>query len=246
MKVKTNWVPSAFTMANLFCGYISTILSANNRFIQAAWLIVAAAFLDALDGKIERFAKVDSRFGEEYDSLADVVSFGLAPSFLIYKAVFMNWGMVGLFISSGPLVFGSIRLARFNIRLKGRNKEFFEGLPIPAAALGLSTFLIFDNYFWEKFHWENVYLVMVIAVSILMVTSIRYETLPNFSLQGGVQNRAKFLILFIGILLVILFPQQAFFPLAITYILSGPVRLFWLIFRGEDSEKFEKNKEIIE
>lgn len=242
MKVKTNWVPSAFTLANMFCGYFSAILSANGRYLQAAWLIVAAAVLDALDGKVARFAKVDSRFGVEYDSLADVISFGFAPSFLIYKALFINWGTIGLFISSGPLVFGSIRLARFNIRLKGLNKEYFEGLPIPAAAVTISTFLVFNFHFWERMRWEKVYLFIVIVLSLLMVTSIRYETLPSFSMQSGVQNRSKFLVFFIGIVLVILFPQEAFFPLAIAYVLSGPMRFVWIILRGEDIRKSEKKK----
>jgi CDP-diacylglycerol--serine O-phosphatidyltransferase len=242
MKVKTNWVPSAFTLANIFCGYFSAILSANGRYLQAAWLIVAAAVLDALDGKVARFAKVNSRFGVEYDSLADVISFGFAPSFLIYKALFINWGTIGLFISSGPLVFGSIRLARFNIRLKGLNKEYFEGLPIPAAAVTISTFLVFNFHFWERMRWEKVYLFLVIVLSLLMVTSIRYETLPSFSMQSGVQNRSKFLVFLIGIVLVILFPQEALFPLATAYVLSGPLRFIWIIYRGEDTRKSEKKK----
>lgn len=242
MKVKTNWVPSAFTLANMFCGYFSAILSANGRYLQAAWLIVAAAVLDALDGKVARFAKADSRFGVEYDSLADVISFGFAPSFLIYKALFINWGTIGLFISSGPLVFGSIRLARFNIRLKGYNKEYFEGLPIPAAAVTISTFLVFNFHFWERMRWEKVYLFIVIVLSLLMVTSIRYETLPSFSMQSGIQNRSKFLVFLIGIVLVIVFPQEAFFPLAAAYVLSGPLRFVWIILHGEDTRKSEKKK----
>jgi CDP-diacylglycerol--serine O-phosphatidyltransferase len=243
LRVRTNWVPSAFTLANLFCGYFSTILSANGKFIQAAWLIVAAAVLDALDGKIARFAKADSRFGVEYDSLADVISFGFAPSFLIYKSLFSNWGTIGLLISSGPLVFGSIRLARFNIRLKGLNKDYFEGLPIPATAVTLATFYVFNDYFWDYVRWEKVYLFMSIALSILMVTSVRYETMPSFSLQSGLQNRAKFLIFLIGTLLVILFPQETFFPLSAGYVLSGPTRFTWMILRGNGSKNNGNKKE---
>jgi CDP-diacylglycerol--serine O-phosphatidyltransferase len=240
MKVKTNWVPSAFTLANLLSGYFSTLMSANSQFIQAAWLIVAAAVLDALDGKIARFAKVDSRFGVEYDSLADVISFGLAPSFLVYKAVFHDWGTIGLLISSGPLVFGSIRLARFNIRLRGTSKDYFEGLPIPASALTLATCLVFNFHFWDELRWEKVYLFMVIALSVLMVTSIRYETLPAFSMQPGVQNRAKFLILLIGILLIIFFPQETFFPLTALYVLSGPARFTLMVLKGTGEEETTK------
>lgn len=236
MKVKTNWVPSAFTVTNLFCGYLSVILSTGGRFIQAAWLIVAAAVMDTLDGKIARLTKMDSHFGVEYDSLADVVSFGMAPSILIYKAVFIHWGILGILISIGPLIFGSIRLARFNIRLKGFRKEYFEGLPIPTAAVTLATFLVFNFHFWGYLRWEKICLFLVITLSVLMVTTIRYETFPNFSLQSGKQNRNKFMVVMGGVLLIIIFPQETFFPLATLYVLSGPLNLARQILR-EDAVK---------
>ncbi|GAB4365623.1 MAG: CDP-diacylglycerol--serine O-phosphatidyltransferase [Calditrichia bacterium] len=241
MKVKKDWVPSAFTMANIFCGYFSVILSANEKFIQAAWLIVAAAVLDALDGKIARFTKVASPFGVEYDSLADVVSFGLAPSFLAYKAAFSSWGTIGLFISFGPLVFGSVRLARFNVRLQGFDKEYFEGLPTPAAAITLATFLIFNYHFWEHLRWEKVFLFLIILVSVLMVSTIRYETLPTFSLQKESSNRPKIFAFLLGLIAIIFFPQETFFPLAILYVLSGPARVSWLLVSGS-GEKTSKDK----
>jgi CDP-diacylglycerol--serine O-phosphatidyltransferase len=240
MRVKTNWVPSAFTMANLFCGYYSVILSANGKFMYAAWLIVAAAVMDALDGKIARFAKADSPFGVEYDSLADVVSFGFAPSFLAYKVEFIEWGTIGLLISFGPLVFGSIRLARFNIKLKGLSKDFFEGLPIPAAAVSIATFVVFNYHFWEYLRFVKMFLFIVLAVSFLMVTSIRYETLPSFTLQSGIANRVKFLFVLLGIIIIAVFPQETFFPISVIYILSGPVRGAWLILRS--GQKIKKKK----
>ncbi|MCB0286696.1 MAG: CDP-alcohol phosphatidyltransferase family protein, partial [Calditrichaeota bacterium] len=105
-------------MANMFCGYYSTILSATaygsgageNRFVTAAWLIIAAAVLDVLDGKLARLTDSASDFGVQYDSLADVISFGLAPSTLAYYTFFYQWGTLGLLASFTPLVFGSIRL----------------------------------------------------------------------------------------------------------------------------------------
>jgi CDP-diacylglycerol--serine O-phosphatidyltransferase len=242
MKMDRKWVPSAFTLGNIFCGYFSVISSTNGKFVQAAWLIVAAAVLDALDGKIARFAKVDSRFGVEYDSLADVISFGMGPSMLIYNAVFVNWGNVGLIISIGPLVFASIRLARFNVRLTGFQKDAFEGLPAPSAAVTVSTFVVFNYHIWGDLRWEKVFLFIVIAVCLLMVTSIRYETMPSFNLGEGAANRKKFLFFIFGTIMVAIFPQEAFFPLAAGFVLSGPVYLTWQIFRGEN-EKNKKNKD---
>lgn len=245
MRVKTNWVPNAFTMGNLFCGYFSVILTANQKFVQASWLIVAAAVLDALDGKIARLTKASSHFGVEYDSLADVVSFGIAPAFLAYNAVFINWGTIGLLIGFGPLVFGSVRLARFNIRLEGFDKDYFEGLPIPAAAVTLATFIVFTSQIWEAIRWQKIFLFILIMVSVLMVTTIRYETLPNFSIQQGPSNRLKFLAVLLATLLIVLFPQEAFFPLAMVYVLSGPVRLSWLmLFSGNNGNAIDKSHEL--
>ena len=201
---------------------------------------MAAAALDALDGKVARFAKVSSQFGVEYDSLADVVSFGLAPSFLAYKAIFDNWGTLGLFISFLPLVFGSVRLARFNVRLKGFNKDYFEGLPIPSAATTIATFMVFNYYYWEHLRWEKIFLFVFITVSLLMVSTIRYETFPDFSLHKGAANRRKFLIFLIGLVLIIIFPQEAFCFLALAYVASGPLRYSWQMIKGEDKEQIKK------
>jgi CDP-diacylglycerol--serine O-phosphatidyltransferase len=243
MKVNRIWVPSAFTLANVFCGYFSVISSINEKFVQAGWLIVAAAVLDALDGKIARFAKVDSRFGLEYDSLADVISFGFAPSILAYKAVFYTWGTIGLFISIGPLVFASIRLARFNVRAEESAKEFFEGLSSPTAAVTIATFLIFNYHFWNILRWEKIFLFIVIAVSILMVSSLKYESMPNFSLQTSTRNRRKIIVFVIGSLSVIIFPQEAFFPLSAAYAISGPVTFAWQVIRNDAKSQKKKNKD---
>jgi CDP-diacylglycerol--serine O-phosphatidyltransferase len=243
VKVKTTWVPSALTMANLFCGYFSVIQATNAKFIQASWLIVAAAVLDAIDGKVARFTKSSSQFGVEYDSLADVISFGFATSFLVYSVAFKSWGMVGLLISFGPLVFGSIRLARFNVRLKGFDKEFFEGLPIPAAAVTISTFVIFNFNIWGYLRWEKVFLFIIIAVSIMMVTGFRFATFPNLTFQSSASNRRKFLIVLTGVILIAIFPQESFFPLSALYVLSGPVGLIWAIFRNQDSGSNKNSKD---
>ena len=124
MRVRAGIVPSFFTMTNMFCGYFSVVQTTQDRFTQAAWLIVAAAVFDTIDGILARLTKTSSNFGIQYDSLADAISFGLAPSYLAYMVFFNGWGTTGLLISFLPLVFGSIRLARFNVRLKGFDKEF--------------------------------------------------------------------------------------------------------------------------
>ncbi len=217
-------------MANMFCGYLAVIQVFRDHLTTAAWLIIAAGVLDILDGKLARLTKSASPFGVQYDSLADVISFGFAPSVLAYMVFFQGWGTIGLFFSFLPLVFGAIRLARFNVRLKGFDKNFFEGLPIPVAAVTIASFVIFNFYIWDVLRWKKVFFLLVLSLSLLMISTIRYETMPDFRLQSDPRNRIKILLVLVGGLLIALFPHETFFPLAILYVLSGPVRLLWPIF----------------
>ncbi|RMG64548.1 MAG: CDP-diacylglycerol--serine O-phosphatidyltransferase [Calditrichaeota bacterium] len=228
--MRASIVPGFFTMANMFCGYLAVLQVFRDRLTTAAWLIIAAGVLDTLDGKLARLTKSASPFGVQYDSLADVISFGFAPSVLAYVVFFQSWGNIGLFFSFLPLVFGAIRLARFNVRLKGFDKSFFEGLPIPVAAVTIASFVIFNFYFWDVLRWKKVFFLLVLLVSLLMISTIRYETMPNFKLQSDPANRIKILLVLVGGLLIVLFPHETFFPLAILYVLSGPVRVLWPVF----------------
>ena len=229
MRVKASIVPGFFTMASMFCGYYSIILSATgfgsehigNRFETAAWLIIAAGVLDALDGKLARFTGTSSDFGVQYDSLADVISFGLAPSVLAYYTFFHNWGTLGLLASFTPLVFGSIRLARFNVQLKGFNKDYFRGLPIPAAATTICTFILFNLEIWGYLRWSKVFFAMILVLGLLMISNFRYEVMPDFTKNGSTANRIKIFLLFIAGVLIVLYPNYVFFPLAVLYVLSG-------------------------
>jgi CDP-diacylglycerol--serine O-phosphatidyltransferase len=223
-------------MANMFCGYYSAILSSQGRFITAAWLIVAAGILDVLDGKLARLTQSSSDFGVQYDSMADVISFGLASSMLSYYVFFQSWGTIGLLLSFIPLVFGSIRLARFNVRAESSDKKYFEGLPIPAAAITIAAFILFNFEIWETLRWPKILLALVILVSLFMVTSIRFESVPNFSLQSSRANRFKILMVIIGIVIIIISPHKTFFPILVCYVLSGPLRVVWLIIRTDNGK----------
>jgi CDP-diacylglycerol--serine O-phosphatidyltransferase len=213
----------------MFCGFYSIIAAFNNRFTLAAWMIFFAAFFDAMDGKIARFTKSSSKFGIEYDSLADIISFGLAPSFLMFVIYFKDFPIIfGVLVSFLPLLFGSIRLARFNTQLKGFEKDYFIGLPIPAAALTLSSFVIFSEYYYDiPIKYPKVMLTFIFLVSLLMVSTVRYETMPKLNFKGPALNKIKFILIIIGCFLLLVFPQTVLFPFMIIYILSGLI--IWII-----------------
>ena len=228
VKVSRSIVPSFFTVGNMFCGFFSVISAFNNHFILAAWMIFAGAFLDAMDGKVARFTKSSSRFGVEYDSLADVITFGLAPSILLYTTFMHEMKLVGILLSFLPLLFGSIRLARFNSRIEGFDKEFFLGLPIPISALTLSSFVIFSEYiFGDPDKFPKILIVLIFVVSILMVSTIRYETMPTLNFKGSSRDKLKVILILIAAILLIIFPQIVLFPFMVLYILSGFV--VWIL-----------------
>ncbi|MCD4693560.1 MAG: CDP-diacylglycerol--serine O-phosphatidyltransferase [Calditrichales bacterium] len=234
IKVSRSIVPNFFTVGNMFCGYMSIVFAVfNHNYVLASWMIVLAAFFDAMDGKIARFINTSSKFGVEYDSLADVVSFGLAPSVLIYAFFFSDWKTVGLFISFFPLLFASIRLARFNVQLEGFDKSHFTGLPSPVAAISLATYIIFVSEFFQANPFPKLFITITFILSILMVSTIRYDIMPNLTFKGSRYQKVMFVLLIISFLTLIIFPKALFFPYMMIYVLSGIVR--FLIKLGNDS-----------
>lgn len=216
--------PGFLTVMNLFLGFYAVISSSKNDFVTAAWLIILAAIFDAFDGKVARATKSMSRFGVEFDSLADVLSFGLAPSFLIYQVQLNQMGPAGLIISFFPLMFGSIRLARFNVEVSGPEKVHFRGLPIPAAAATLASFVIFNFNIWGELWIPSLILPLAILVSILMVSTLEFDAFPEFNFRSGKRNSINLIIVLAGVIISVFFPQKAIFPFAVSYIIYASIR----------------------
>ena len=239
-------VPSLFTVGNLFCGFLAIYYIFEGRLVPAGWLIIAGAFLDAMDGKVARAMRTPSRFGVEFDSLADICSFGLAPALLIFNyhsRVFNlhdGWG-VGL----GFLFFlcGALRLARFNAQQKGFDKKNYTGFPIPAASATLVSYVIFSQKVWTWSGSLEVSISLTVLLSFLMISSIEYETFPKFSL-GSFWNRVKLIYFIAGILLTVWYADGAFFPLTMTYVLSGVIRWVFQLFRHRQVTEIQGLDEI--
>jgi len=218
-------LPSCVTTGNLFCGFLSVFYTIDGRLVLAAWLIILAGFMDALDGKVARLAHAPSRFGVEFDSLADLCSFGAAPAILMfhYNLYFLGaWGMMMGFLF---LLCGAIRLARFNVRLTGFDKEVFSGLPIPAAAGTLASYVVFSQNVLESLNIISLSAPLVVMLSILMVSALEYDTLPKFAPHSA-WNRCKLGFFLLAVFLVIFFTDKVFFPLSVVYVMSGLIRWF--------------------
>ena len=223
---KRQVVPSLITIGNLFCGFLAISYAMEGRLVPAGWLIVIAAFLDAMDGKIARAMRTPSRFGVEFDSLADVCSFGLAPAVLIYSFLCRTCSLDEIWavpLSFLFLLCGGLRLARFNTQQKGFEKKNFTGLPIPSASSTLVAFVIFSEKVWSGPKTLELSVLLTVLLSLLMVSTLEYDTFPKFA-PGSRWNRVKLGYFLIGAALTVLYPEAVFFPLTITYALSGIVR----------------------
>jgi CDP-diacylglycerol--serine O-phosphatidyltransferase len=221
-------IPSLFTAGNLMCGFFSIIATFNSEFINAALFIVLANILDGIDGYAARLTKTASRFGVEFDSLADVVSFGVAPAVLVYLWALVPWQNWGWLAACTYVVCGALRLSRFNVQAQGVSKSHFVGLPIPAAAQMITSTVILYYYLGgEGSPSRHVTLLLVIyGLAALMVSSVPYFSLKN----NDIKRRHPIWMLVSGIILITLFIAERhlmFFTVVLLYTLSGP--LLWCL-----------------
>lgn len=204
-------VPSFFTLMNLFSGFLAVTQIYEGRFDYACWLIILAAFFDVLDGMMARLTKGDSLFGVELDSLSDVVSFGLAPSFLVYAFGLKEFGVLGLIVSALPVICGAVRLARFNVSFDGEKRDYFVGLPIPGMAAAIVALILNfnDARLYNELSPSNLSLLLpiVFVLSGLMVSNIRFDAIPKPTPRYIRNHPKKAVAYFIGLLLIIFLQQ---------------------------------------
>jgi CDP-diacylglycerol--serine O-phosphatidyltransferase len=211
---------------NLFCGFLAIISIAEGRLFFGAWLIVFAGLFDALDGFMARLSNATSQFGIELDSISDVVSFGVAPGFLLYAFGLGEMPFVGIILSALTPLCGAVRLARYNVDVQETRDDFFKGLPIPAQALMISAFyLTFYNQqeiFFELEYGLNTVLVpMIVLLSFLMVSTIPFDKIPSFDRKSIQKHKGKIgLFIFYG-LLILFFQEVGLMIVFSAFILKG-------------------------
>ena len=241
-----SFIANTVTSLNIFSGFISIIYASQGDFKMASVFIIVAAIFDTMDGIVARLLGTASSFGVELDSLSDVVSFGAAPAFLVYKAYAFQFGFWGILASSLLLVFGALRLARFNIMLEDiKSKGDFTGLPIPLQAITISL-LIFsfhnDTGIIEPFNY--IVIPLVIILSILMVSKIRYNALPKLKNRKLKQKILFFIILIVALILVIMTNGQILFYIFLSIILFGIFRqVYYLVLGKKESTNEIKTSE---
>jgi len=210
---------------NLFSGFLAIIQIDEGRFDYACWLIVLAGFFDLLDGMMARLTNGQSLFGVELDSLSDIVSFGVAPSYLVYSFGLKDFGVFGLIVSSLPAICGAVRLARFNIGFDGEKKDYFDGLPIPGQAIIIVALIlnVNDAGSFYRFSLNNlsVLIPIVFVLSGLMVSNISFDAIPKPTPRYIRAHPRKSLAYGIALLLLVFLQQVGLLIVLSGYILFG-------------------------
>jgi CDP-diacylglycerol--serine O-phosphatidyltransferase len=223
-------LPSLITTAGLFSGFYSVIASVRGDFFAAAVAILIANVFDILDGRVARLTNTTSRFGIEYDSLSDLIAFGVAPGILVYRWALEPWGSWGWLAASLYVTCGALRLARFNVQYESAEKRHFLGLPIPAAAEVIASAVLLYYYFGGEGVTEKHALLLLVTYVLagLMVSNIKYFSFKETELY----RRQPFWMLVAVIIvlkLLVAEPQIMLFASFSLYASSGPLR--WVVKR---------------
>ena len=232
-------LPNLFTTGNLFCGFWSIISVFQEHYFYGAVAILLAAIFDVLDGKVARLSGATSKFGIQYDSLADLVSFGIAPAVLAFSWALRPFGRFGWFAAFLFVVCGALRLARFNVLAAIGDTKFFKGLPIPAAAsmvsLVILLYLRLIETGWIK---DIVVLGMIYVLAFLMVSSIRYFSFKELHLARQ-KPFSIFIFVVLSMIVIVMEPVIVLFVFVLAYVLSGPVGVIFSWQKKKAARKLE-------
>ncbi len=222
-------LPSLFTSMGLFSGFYSLIASIQGNFELAAWAILAAAIFDMLDGRVARMLHAETQFGAEYDSLCDMLSFGVAPAVLIYLWALVDLGpayhklawLGGFFV----VACAALRLARFNVQHEQQDKRYFQGLPTPGAALFIATAVLYHVQMHAQ-PWPWLWLGLSVFLSWLMVSNVRFISGKDIDLKK--RRPTSMLIMMIVVIgLLAVDPYRMPFTVLLAYCMHGPLLSIW-------------------
>lgn len=216
-------LPNLFTTGALFAGFYAITSAIGGRYETAVISIFVAMILDGLDGRVARLTNTQSEFGAQYDSLSDMLSFGVAPALVMYLFAFSSLGKVGLFAAFVHTAGGALRLARFNTQIATADKRYFQGLPSPAAAAIPAGFIwICIEYGYDMSVFKYIALLLITSTGLLMVSNFRYSSFKEIDLKGKVPFFVAIAVM-LAIAFVMAQPQVMLFLLFLGYAISGPV-----------------------
>jgi CDP-diacylglycerol---serine O-phosphatidyltransferase len=236
-------LPNLITTGSMFAGFYAIVAAIDGRFNAAAWAIFIAMVLDGLDGRIARITHSTSGFGVQYDSLADLVSFGVAPGVLAYLWALKDFKQLGWAAAFLFVVCGALRLARFNVQQGSMDPRYFNGLPIPAAAMTVASSVAFYYEIgeWAPDKWKYI-LVMIYLLSFLMVSNVKYMSFKKVELfsRHPFHTLVALVLLFVVIAAA---PEIMGFFVLLVYVASGPVSTYFYRRRPAQVDKSENESQ---
>lgn len=242
-RVTRSFVPNLLTTANLFCGFASIVYASmpTPEYERSAFFILLGAIFDMMDGLTARMIKAASEFGGELDSLCDVVTFGVAPSYLLYNIYFNQYNELGIFISAFPAIMGALRLARFNVQLSSfEDKKYFNGFPIPSSALTICSYLVFFhlNPNYDEASKDFLIFTVTILSSLAMISTVKYRNIPRPSL-ANIKAKPILHIGFIFVIIATIISQgYLIFPFMLAYlVLSAVLHIYKWLRQGNTLER---------
>ncbi len=220
--------PNLLTFGNIFLGFYAIVMFSQGNFIRGCWLIVIAAILDGMDGTVARWVKSSSKFGGEVDSFADAVSFGVAPSVLVYFMLPEGLGWFRLLLGALPLLTATTRLARYNMLSESHgHSRTFSGMPTPSAAILFVGFYIFG--YSEKFDFNTgpIWISLTMIVSLLMISPVPYRRLPVVQIHGAKRPWLSISVLVVMAAALLYDTSRVLFPMQVIYLLIGVIE--WIV-----------------
>lgn len=236
------FLPNIFTGLNMACGFASMVLTTRGMHYEAAMILILGAIFDSVDGRVARLTGTSSHFGEQFDSLSDAVSFGVAPAFLMYNKYLFDYGRLGAVVSFFYLLCAALRLARFNANITKVRSDFFQGLPSPGAALAIiglillaDRFPIIDEYSMYTMPYTAIY-------GLLMITTIPFCSFKNSDFVRR-HRRAMLFFFFVGAALTVTYYRIMFAVGMTTYVLASLIYYVYKIKEFGDAFEWSEDSD---
>ncbi len=234
-------LPNLLTICSLFLGFYAIVSAIKGNFEYSAWAIMGATVFDALDGWVARLTHTNTKFGIEFDSLSDLIAFGMAPAILMYMWSLKAFGRIGWLGAFLFVVCGALRLARYNVQMGTSEAKYFTGIPIPGAAIVVSSLVVFYQELWGELADKNYFVLFLIYIlAFLMVSTVKYHGVKEIDLK----RRKPFGILVtivLALVIIVIHPPVMIFLFSITYVVWGLIE-GWVTYQ----KKIRAKKAIIE
>ncbi len=230
------FLPNTFTALNMACGFIAILHGFNGDFYKACMFIVLGAIFDSVDGRVARMTNTQSSFGEQFDSMSDLVSFGVSPAIVYYFRFLSQSGRIGMVAAFFFVLCGALRLARFNANIDKVKSDYFQGLPIPGGATATISLILISINFPEIADYKFLTLGYLLFYAVLMISNIPF---PSFKNSDWVRNHRKQVLMIIFLILASLFVyEEIMIPFIITFYVISSL-LYFLTHRTKFKGIFE-------